>query len=135
LLILAISLASVLPAQADTTVGIPITSLPAVLSRPGKYRLARNFNFTEEGTAIVITARDVVLDFNGFTINGPEDAGDDSVCVRISGPNATAPNGTIRRFHTGVDDESDLPIGTLLEDLQLLNQQSIGVRLSAGESL
>jgi hypothetical protein len=135
LLILAISLASVLPAQADTTVGIPITSLPAVLSRPGKYRLARNFNFTEEGTAIVISARDVVLDMNGFTINGPEDAGDDSVCVHITGPNAIVRNGTIRRFQTAVDDEGEEAIGTLLEDLQLLNQQFTGARLGGGESL
>ena len=135
LLILALTFASILPARADTTVGTAITSLPVVLGKPGKYRLTRNFGFESEGVAIFITARDVVLDFNGFTINGPEDAGDDSVCVRISGPNAIVRNGTIRRFHTGVEDESDLPIGTLLEDLQLLNQQSIGVRLSAGESL
>jgi len=135
LLILAISLASVLPTQADTTVGIPIISLPASLSRPGKYRLTRNFNFTEEGTAIVISGRDVVLDLNGFTINGPEDAGDDSVCVHITGPNAIVRNGTIRRFRTGVDDEGDEAIGTLLEDLQLLNQQATGARLGGGESL
>jgi hypothetical protein len=135
LLILALTVASVLPAQADTNVGIPINSLPAFLGRPGKYRLTKNFNFNNNGVAIVITARDVVLDMNGYTINGPEDGDEDSVCVRITGPNAIVRNGTIRRFHTGVEDDGSNPIGTLLEDLQLLNQNSVGARLGAGESL
>jgi hypothetical protein len=77
----------------------------------------------------------VVLDLNGFTINGPADADDGSLCIKITGPNAIVRNGTIRRFHTAVEDEGNEPIGTLLEDLQLINQHSTGVRLSAGESL
>src|SRR5436190_2492474 len=135
ILLLALTFASVAPVLADTNVGTPINSLPAFLGSPGKYRLTRNFNFNNNGTAILISGRDVVLDMNGYTINGPADAESDSVCIKITGPNAIVRNGTIRRFHTAVDDDSGDAIGTLLEDLQLINQHSTGVRLSTGESL
>jgi len=135
ILLLALTFASVAPVLADTNVGTPINSLPAFLGSPGKYRLTRNFNFNNNGTAILISGRDVVLDMNGYTINGPADAESDSVCIKITGPNAIVRNGTIRRFHTGIVDEGDSPVGTLLDDLQLLNQHSTGVRLSAGKSL
>jgi len=135
LLLAGLALITAFPALGDTNIGVPINNLPAFLGVPGKYRLTKNFNFNKDGVAIVIAARDVVLDLNGFTINGPADADDSSVCVRITGPNAIVRNGTIRRFHTGVEDDSDDAIGTLLEDLQLINQHSVGVRLDAGESL
>jgi hypothetical protein len=133
--LIALAFAGVSPVLADTNIGTPINSLPAILGAPGKYRLTRNINFNNNGTAIVISGRDVVLDMNGFTINGPADADSDSVCIKITGPNAIVRNGTIRRFHTAVEDDGDEPIGTLLEDLQLLNQHSTGVRFGGGQSL
>ena len=54
---------------ADDAAGFPVT-----LSRPGSYRLSGNLTVDNpDTTAIEITADDVTLDLNGFTIQGPFD--------------------------------------------------------------
>jgi hypothetical protein len=43
---------------------------PATLSRPGRYKLTGNLVVPASNTAIQITANDVTVDLNGFTISG-----------------------------------------------------------------
>jgi hypothetical protein len=47
----------------------PIISLPFTASQPGSYYLTANLSSTAGG--IRITAADVTIDLNGFTITGP----------------------------------------------------------------
>jgi hypothetical protein len=45
---------------------------PVVISQPGSYKLSSNLTITDPfGTVIFITADNVTLDLNGFTIQGP----------------------------------------------------------------
>ncbi len=45
---------------------------PVLITQPGSYRLTSNLEVPDAGTtAIQITANDVTLDLNGFTISGP----------------------------------------------------------------
>jgi hypothetical protein len=45
---------------------------PVVISQPGSYKLSSNLTITDPfGTVILITADNVTLDLNGFTIQGP----------------------------------------------------------------
>src|ERR1039458_2775981 len=49
----------------------PISSLPYTISTPGSYYLTASFNVTV-GSAITITASQVTLDLNGFTLSSTE---------------------------------------------------------------
>lgn len=60
---------------------------PVLISQPGSYRLSGNLTVPDAGTtAIEITADNVTLDLNGFSIQGP------TVCSGI--PTSCAPAGT-----------------------------------------
>src|SRR5215469_7033802 len=92
--------------------GCPHAGFPILICHSGSYRLAGNLNVSAVNTdAIDITAEDVTLDLNGFTISGP------SVCVgppvqctnvgtgkgvlsQVGG--TTVRNGTVRGFGTGL---------------------------------
>src|ERR1039458_625653 len=49
----------------------PISSVPFTITQPGSYYLTKNLAVTS-GNAIVISAEDVTLDLNGFTLSSPE---------------------------------------------------------------
>ena len=83
---------------------------PATISAPGSYRLTSNLAVAGSGTnAIQISASDVTLDLNGFTISGPNTCTGDPVTscastgigdgVAVSSTNfvgVTVKNGTVR---------------------------------------
>jgi hypothetical protein len=50
---------------------IPISSAPYTISQPGSYYLTANISVTN-GSAITITANQVTLDLNGFTLSSTE---------------------------------------------------------------
>jgi hypothetical protein len=51
-----------------------LPGFPVTISRPGSYRLSGNLDVANpDTTAIEITANNVTLDLNGFTIQGPLD--------------------------------------------------------------
>lgn len=82
--------------QANSLYSVPvaITSLPYTISRPGKYYLARNLVYNGSGTAITVTADNVILDFyaNSITL-----ANKSAVGVSVQGVHEfTLENGTIQ---------------------------------------
>jgi parallel beta-helix repeat protein len=48
----------------------PISALPLTISAPGSYYLTRNLTATADGTAITVSADNVTIDLNGFTLAG-----------------------------------------------------------------
>jgi hypothetical protein len=134
LLSLAIAFAAAAPAKADTNVGVPILTVPAFISKPGKYRLTKALNHTGSGAAITILTRDVVLDLNGFTISGTTEPESDNIGIVVNGPNAIIRNGTIRKFNTGIADLVGAN-GTILENMIFNAQTSTAVRFVALDAL
>lgn len=78
---------------------------PIVISQPGSYYLGENINALPLQHGIEITAGDVTLDLNGFTITGDTDAGSlDGVRVSGNTSGVVIRNGRIRLFvGDGVD--------------------------------
>jgi parallel beta-helix repeat protein len=73
---------------------------PAVISESGTYVLTRDIA-TRTGTALMITANNVTLDLNGFTIQGPgQQVGNGIVISGATGVRVT--NGIIADFGFGV---------------------------------
>jgi hypothetical protein len=134
LLSLAIAFAAAAPAKADTNVGVPILTVPVVISKPGKYRLTKALNHTGSSAAITILARDVVIDLNGFAISGTTEADSDNIGIVVNGPNAIIRNGTIRKFNTGIADLAGAN-GTILENMIFNGQTSTAVRFVALDTL
>ena len=59
-------------ALAGRVTALDAPGFPVTISQSGSYRLAGNLNVPDAGTtAIEITADNVMLDLNGFTISGP----------------------------------------------------------------
>jgi hypothetical protein len=85
------------------------TSFPITISQPGSYKLAANLTMPNGSTsAIYVTAHDVTIDLNGFTISGPNVcstqtktcivAGSSSGVITAPVYNLTVRNGTVRGF-------------------------------------
>ena len=53
--------------------GTPISSLPFAITQPGRYYLTRNLTGPGNANGITITAANVTLDLNGFTLDGGDD--------------------------------------------------------------
>lgn len=92
--------------------GCPHAGFPILICRSGSYRLAGNLNVAAVNTdAIDITADNVTLDLNGFTISGPSVCNGPPVqCTNVGTGKGilsqfrgtTVRNGTARGFGTGV---------------------------------
>lgn len=134
LLALAIAFAAAVPAKADTNIGTPILSVPFSITKTGKYRLTRPLVNSGTGAAITVFARDVVIDFNGFSIIGQSDAKNENVCVLVNATNTIIRNGTIRKFHTAIADLAGAN-GTIVEDMICFGQTSTGIRFAAFDVL
>jgi hypothetical protein len=86
------------------TPGFPVT-----LSQPGSYRLAGNLRVPEGVHGVVIGARNVTLDLNGFTLSGPRcgparcnigpGTGSNGTGVYVEQPLARLLNGSIDAFN------------------------------------
>lgn len=95
----------VAPAQAETLNCTAITVTPAVISIPGVYCLTQSLvTNMATGTAIAITANNVVLDLNGFRLaNSSAGTGTSAKGVAAVGvKNVTVKNGIVRGFFTGI---------------------------------
>lgn len=134
LLTLAIASVAAPQAKADSTIGTPITSLPAVISKSGKYIVKKPLVTASNGAAIFVAARDVVIDLNGFSLTGTPDGRQDNVGIVVTGSNVVIRNGTIRRFNTAISDVVGAN-GTLIEDVICISQVSTGVRLLSTDTL
>jgi copper-binding protein NosD len=104
------------PALRAETVGCtPVTSVPSTIVTPGIYCLTGNLATSiTGGTAISIQANNVVLDLNGWILDGAA-AGPDTVAVGISASlrqNITIRNGTVRGFQWGITFGDSAPYTT-----------------------
>jgi parallel beta-helix repeat protein len=91
--------------RADTTVCVPITAVPYVITQPGSYCLDRHLSTSAaSGYAIRIQSNDVQIDLNGFTLVNTS-AGNTAHGIStasVSYRNVTIRNGTVRGFNIGV---------------------------------
>lgn len=110
-----------------------ITSLPYTISSAGVYCFTGNLETSvTTGNAITIEADNVVIDLNGWMLDGL-DAGASTVTMGISGSeltNTTIRNGTIRGFYrgirlTGVDPYTDSG-GHLIEGVRVDKNLNVG---------
>lgn len=99
---------------------IPITALPYTINTPGSYYLTQNLTIASAANGITISAADVVLDLNGFTLDGANLGGKG---ILATGAGTTVRNGTVTRW-TGYG--FDTQYGALLEDVHAIDNQ-IGI--------
>ncbi len=146
LLVLLLSFSGVGQAQqGEAKLGTQITALPYTISSSGVYVLNQDFltlNLTT-GSAIQITASDVVLDLNGHTISNTA-AGATTLAYGIYATDqstVTVRNGTAQGFMTGVAlTASDLSnpgttsYGHLVEKLNVNGCTYEGISVAAADS-
>lgn len=86
---------------------IEATALPTILTAcgsvgTGSYVLGNNITTT--GTCFILTANDITIDLNGFTIAGDDDLNDSGITdAGTARENIVIRNGTIRDFNQGVN--------------------------------
>jgi hypothetical protein len=119
-------LAPMLPLFAMSGFAITIGSLPYTIKKPGTYTLDRNLSYSGAGdtNAITVTASNVVLDLNGYTLTGT------NTTIAIFGggiKNVTVQNGTITGFSVGVDFDSGSQ--ELLQNLTVSNATAACIEL------
>jgi hypothetical protein len=77
---------------------------PYTISGRGTFRLTGNLTVPASTNAINITAPDVTIDLNGFTIGGPGSTTATPIGINASGrKDVTVENGTVDGFGTGVE--------------------------------
>jgi hypothetical protein len=91
----AVLLLTLAPAAALGQTCTPVTTLPATLNSPGVYCLTSNLNYSGTADAIVISASDVVLDFQQFRLRST--TGNNGVLVS-TGDDVVIRNGKIDGF-------------------------------------
>jgi hypothetical protein len=125
-------------ARAETLACRPIPRVPFTIPSAGVYCLTHNLaSGAASGAAITIAANDVVLDLNGWTLDG-SGAGTATEAVGISGTgrsNLTIKNGTVRGFQVGVQLAS-LPgaHGHVVEGIRADRNTLIGI-VAGGDGL
>jgi hypothetical protein len=125
----------------------PISSLPFIITVSGSYYLTKSFNVTS-GDAIIITANQVTLDLNGFTISSTASPAA-GTGILLSGPTAdiTIQNGHIKGgvinsggtfsgsgFATGINSPTFSPRNVRIIGLSVIGCLSDGIRLFTGNT-
>ncbi|HYM15037.1 MAG TPA: right-handed parallel beta-helix repeat-containing protein [Dehalococcoidia bacterium] len=131
------TLPQVAPRSPIPPVGWDGLTWPIVISTPGSYFLTRNLGVNSGSTsAIQVTASDVTIDLNGFTLDGLNGAccghGIDVAAV-IS--NLTVRNGTLRRWSTGIQANGNVTgyaTQSRFEDLLVTDSGAAGIRADSG---
>jgi hypothetical protein len=111
---------------------------PVTISSPGIYCLRADYALSlASGTAIAVSANNVVIDFNGHRI-GNVAAGASNLAagvgVQMSLQNLTVRNGTLRGFHTAVSVGGPSQ-GVLVEDMLLDQSLYAGVYMTVTGSI
>jgi hypothetical protein len=115
----------------------PITAVPVTITAPGNYCFASNLSYAQPNAAsplpvISISANDVTLDLNGYTLSGTYAAGTSSTqdvgivvgSATLGRKNTVIRNGTIKGFYMGV---SMISADSLVESLALLDIVAVGM--------
>ena len=116
-----------------------ILTLPANITAPGHYCLARNLS-TAAGVAVSIQADDVTLDLRDFTISSTAPPTEITNGVFAdSRRNVTVRNGTLRGFYGGVLLAGSLIAGrasnNVVEDLRVQDSGFFGIQMDGFHSL
>ena len=115
-----------MPRLADATV---ISSLPFTISSSGRYTL--NSDLTAAGgSGITVSASNVVLDLNGFTIAQSTTGTGQGIIIK-NRTNVTVENGTLSGWAEGVQVQG---IQNIIQNLPLL-KNTFGVIISANDCL
>src|SRR5262245_48580497 len=134
LTVLALVLAFSHLAAAQTTHCTQITSVPYGISNSGVYCLVNNvFTTGLTGSAITISASNVVLDFNGFTLGQNGGTGNTATGISASSQkNVTIRNGAVRGFYVGVSLYDSSPFttssGYVVENMLVMGSTYTGIQ-------
>ncbi|MEK6700877.1 MAG: hypothetical protein AABZ53_01315 [Planctomycetota bacterium] len=96
------------------------------ITQPGSYVLTGNV--TTSGSCLSISASHVTLDLNGFTLTSTSTS---SIAASINGNRVVVRNGAVVGGSFCINVSSNL-VGTILEDVDVLNAQRVGVSVSGG---
>lgn len=126
-------------AQAETTNCTAITTVPYTIAAPGVYCFTGNLSHslqTSTNPPITINADNVVLDLNGYMLDG-SGAGLATAATGITAhqrQNVTIRNGTVRGFRTGISIGDVFPYttsrGYVVEDMLLVQNTNAGVSVA-----
>jgi hypothetical protein len=126
-------------ARAETTDCTEIPSVPYNITAPGVYCLKQSLTLPRlQGSAISVLANDVVIDFNGHTLeNFAGAAGQGWAVTGRNLKHVTLRNGTIRGFAIGVNLEnlSGESTGHLVEHLVLDRNAQAGLLIDGGSTV
>ncbi len=122
-------------ASAQTENCTEIISLPVTIAVPGTYCLQRDLGMAITTlNAITINVENVVVDLNGFTLEGIRQTTTQNVATTAKGihapflNNITIRNGTVRGFLVGIDISG---FGTTVESIRAERNTSVGIRIEA----
>jgi hypothetical protein len=105
---------------------ITITSLPFTISAPGNYKLTKNLTYSGSSNAITVSASNVVLNLNGFTLSGTGSS-NSSIAIYDDGfSSVTLQNGTTTGFADALEGENASQI--LVQNLTMFNNE-LGIAL------
>jgi hypothetical protein len=105
------------------------TITPIVISEPGSYVLGENILAIPNQHGIEITASDVTLDLNGFTIQGNGEVGSlDGIHIAADRANIAILNGTVRDFF-GVGIDGIQADNCRIDGVRVFNNGGVGIRL------
>ncbi|NCC51477.1 MAG: right-handed parallel beta-helix repeat-containing protein [Spartobacteria bacterium] len=106
---------------------IPIEGLPVAITQPGSYYLMGNLTLPGGMDGITIDADDVVLDLNGYALNGAG-AGASGIVMTNNHSNVAIRNGIVRNWGVGID--LGMSYNAMFSELQCFNNSFDG--LAAG---
>jgi hypothetical protein len=111
---------------------------PYVISQPGSYKLSGNLVVKGDTDGIDITANNVSLDLNGFTISGPDIcSGSPPTCTGVAGSgvysnsnNVAVRNGSVTGFYIGVRVDGGPQV--IVEEISASGNFDAGISATSG---
>lgn len=128
------------PLEAETVKCTAITALPAVITVPGAYCFTGDLaTAMTSGSAIVIASHNVVLDLNGFVLDGSGAGKGTTATGVVAGDrrNITIKNGTVRGFLTGISlfDTAGGSQAHIVEDIRAAQNRLTGIQVDGRGNL
>lgn len=113
----------------DGRIPIPGGTTGVNISQPGSYVLTGNI--TNSGTCISISAADVTLDLNGFTLTCTTASAGTPLFINSTG-RVTVRNGTVVGGLNGIQSGASFPTDMVIEDVIVRNPKQRGIYLAVG---
>ena len=137
LVLLALALGAT-PARAETVDCLAITALPAVITVQGVHCFTGDLSTAAtSGSAIDIQTNNVVLDLNGFNLNGLAGLGTQAVGIHaLDRRNITIKNGTVRGFLRGIHLETGgTSQGHVVESMRADRNTFVGIEVDGAGNI